>query len=109
MAYDVRADGTLARGRQFAEAAAWVKPGEGVPDGMKVDVRGNVWAAGPGGIHVFSPDGARLGRLVTGVPTGNLAWGEDGTVLFIAANKWILRVPTRTRGTVAGALPTSRR
>jgi gluconolactonase len=98
MKYDVRSDGTLGDGRQFAEAAAWVRPGEGVPDGLKVDVHGNVFAAGPGGIHVFASDGTRLGRIETGVPTGNLAWGEDGSVLYLAANHWILRLPTRTRG-----------
>jgi gluconolactonase len=98
MAYDVRSDGTLGAGRQFAEAAAWVRPGEGVPDGLKIDVHGNVFAAGPGGIHVFAPDGTRLGRIETGVPTGNLAWGEDRSVLYLAANHWILRLPTRTRG-----------
>lgn len=98
MAYPVRPDGTLGAGRQFAEASAYVKPGEGVPDGLKVDQRGNVFAAGPGGIHVFAPDGTRLGRIVTGVPTGNLAWGEDGSVLYIAANHRILRLETLTRG-----------
>ena len=46
-----------------------------------------------------TPHGTRLGRIVTGVPTGNLlASGEDGSVLFIAANHQLLRVETRTRG-----------
>ncbi len=45
-----------------------------------------------------TPDGTRLWGIVTGVPTGNLAWGEDGSVLFIAANHQLLRVETRTRG-----------
>ncbi len=98
MAYDVGPDGTLTGGRRFAEAAAWVKPDEGVPDGLKVDRNGNVFAAGPGGIHVFAPDGTRLGRIETGVPTGNVVWGEDGSVLYVAANHWICRLQTRTSG-----------
>jgi gluconolactonase len=98
MAYEVRPDGSLAAGRQFAEASAFVTPDEGVPDGLKLDRNGNLFAAGPGGVHVFAPDGTRLGRLETGVKTGNLAWGEDGSVLFIAANHWILRLRTNTRG-----------
>jgi len=98
MAYPVLADGTLGPGLQFAEASAWVKDGEGVADGLKLDEHGNIFAAGPGGIHVFAPDGTRLGRIETGVPTGNLNWGEDGSVLYIAANHWILRLATRTRG-----------
>jgi gluconolactonase len=98
MAWPVAADGSLGRGRQFAEASAWVRPGEGAPDGIEVDALGHVFAAGPGGIHVFAPDGARLGRIETGVPTGNLAWGEDGSVLYVAASHWILRLATSTRG-----------
>lgn len=98
MAYDVRADGSLGSGRQFADARAWVKPGEGVPDGLKIDRQGNLFGAAPGGIHIFAPDGTRLGRIETGVPTGNLNWGEDGSTLFIAANHEILRVRTSTKG-----------
>jgi gluconolactonase len=107
MAYEVLADGTLGRGRQFAEARAWVKEGEGVPDGLKIDRHGNVFAAAPGGVHVFAPDGTRLGRIETGVKTGNVAWGEDGGTLFIAANHWILRLRTTTRGAVAQRGPSA--
>ncbi len=103
MAYAVRPDGSLGAGRQFAEASAWVKEGEGVPDGLKVDRAGNVFAAGPGGIHIFAPDGTRLGRIITGVPTGNLNWGEDGSVLYIAANHRILRLRTATKGALGVA------
>jgi gluconolactonase len=99
MAYPVAPDGALGPGREFAEARAFVRDGEGVPDGLKVDREGNVFAAGPGGIHVFAPDGTRLGRIVTGVPTGNLNWGEDGSVLYIAADHAILRLRTATSGT----------
>jgi gluconolactonase len=95
MAYPVLGDGTLGPGRQFAEASAWVKDGDGLPDGLEVDAAGNVFAAGPGGVHVFAPDGVRLARIETGVPTGNLAWGEDG-VLYIAADHWLLRLRTRS-------------
>ncbi|HSC29915.1 MAG TPA: SMP-30/gluconolactonase/LRE family protein [Vicinamibacterales bacterium] len=98
MAYEVRSDGTLGAGREFADATAWIRPGDGVPDGLKIDRLGHVFAAGPGGIHVFAPDGTRLGRIETGVPTGNLAWGGDGSVLYIAANHWILRLQTTTKG-----------
>ena len=95
MAYDVGSDGAVSGGRQFAEASAWIQPNENVPDGMKVDRDGNVFATGPGGVHVFAPDGTRLGRIVVGVPLGNVAWGADGT-LFIAANHWLVRVRTLT-------------
>lgn len=97
-AYVVNADGSLDSGRQFAEASAYVKDGDGVPDGLKVDVHGNVFATGPGGVHVFAPDGTRLGRIITDVPTANVAWGEDGSTLFITANHRVLRLRTGTRG-----------
>lgn len=93
MAYPVREDGTLGRGSVFADASAYVRAGDGLPDGLKVDARGHVFAAGPGGVHIFTPDGARLGRIVTGAPTGNVAFGEGAATLFIAANHRILRVP----------------
>ena len=97
MAYSVRDDGTLSEGWQFAEASQWVRDGDGLPDGLKVNARGHVFATGPGGIHIFAPDGARLGRIQTGVPSGNLNWGEDGTVLYITANHWICRLRTKGR------------
>lgn len=92
MAYPVLADGSLGPGRVFADARAFVKEGEGVPDGLRVDARGNLFAAAPGGVHVFAPDGTRLGRIITGVKTGNVAFGGDGHDLYIAANHSILRV-----------------
>ena len=103
MAYPVKSDGTVGPGRVFADARAWVAEGEGQPDGIKVDAQGNVFAAGPGGVHIFAPDGTRLGRIVTSAPTANLNWGEDGHTLFIAADHRILRLRTSTSGTVGGA------
>lgn len=100
MAYPVTPDGGVGAGRVFADAKAFAAAGEGAPDGLKVDKDGNLFAAGPGGVHVFAPDGARLGRIVTGVPTGNVAWGDDGSSLYIAAEHRILRLRTTTRGHV---------
>jgi gluconolactonase len=49
----------------------------GVPDGMKVDVEGNVYCTGPGGIWIFDRDGTHLGTVATGAQTTNVAWGDD--------------------------------
>jgi gluconolactonase len=65
---------------------------------MKIDKDGNLFAAGPGGIHVIAPDGTHLGSIETGVPTGNLAWGEDGSTLFITSNKTVYRLKLGTKG-----------
>jgi len=65
---------------------------------MKVDVKGNLFATGPGGVWVITPDGTHLGTIETGVPTANLAWGEDGSVLYITANTTLYRLKTKTKG-----------
>jgi len=98
MVFDVNADGTIANGKVLFNATAWTKNKTGVPDGMKVDREGNIFGAGPGGIHVISPDGKHLGSIETGVPTGNLAWGEDGSSLFITSNTNVYRLKLTTKG-----------
>jgi gluconolactonase len=104
-AFPVKPDGTLGPSRVFYDAAKIRKEGDGNPDGMKVDVHGNVFATGPGGVLVLTPDGTLLGRILTGVPTSNVAWGEDGSTLFVTANHRVLRLVTKTKGM---PLPTSK-
>lgn len=97
-AFPVNPDGTLGASRVFYDARALYKQGDGVPDGLKVDIHGNVFATGPGGVLVISADGTLLGRILTGVPTANVAWGEDGSTLFVTANHRVLRLRTMTKG-----------
>ena len=98
LVYEVKPDGTIANGKTLFNATAWTKNKPGVPDGMKIDKDGNLFAAGPGGIHVIAPDGTHLGSIETGAPTGNLAWGEDGSTLFITSNKTVYRLKLGTKG-----------
>ena len=99
MAYDVRPDGTIGNGRVFFDATALARAGKpGLPDGMKVDRAGNLFASGPGGIFVFSPAGKHLGTIVTGQPTANCAFGDDGSTLYMTANDRLLRVRLKTKG-----------
>ena len=99
MSYPVKGDGTLGAGRVFFDATQMQKGQKGLPDGMKIDQRGNLWATGPGGVHIISPDGKLLGSIETGVPTANCAFGgPDGSVLYIAANNDIARIKTSTKG-----------
>jgi len=71
----------------------------GLPDGMTVDERGNLWASGPGGIHVLVPDGRELGRIARDVAISNCTFGgPDGSTLFITANHNLLRIKTNTKG-----------
>jgi gluconolactonase len=98
MAFDVRADGNLGPGRVFFDGTAWARERPGAPDGMKLDRDGNLFAAGPGGVHVFAADGRHLGSIETGVATGNVAWGDDGSTLYITAGSVLYRVRLATRG-----------
>ncbi len=98
MAYDVKADGSVAGERIFFDARPLRASGPGSCDGMKVDRDGNVWTTGPGGVLVISPAGKLLGRVLTGVPTANCNWGGDGSTLYITANHELLRIRTLTKG-----------
>lgn len=65
---------------------------------MKVDAHGNLFTTGPGGIVVVAPDGTYLGSILTGEPTANCNWGDDGATLYITANKYLCRIRTTTKG-----------
>ena len=72
--YDVKPDGSVGQSRLFHRYTGTER---GVPDGIKVDIEGNVYCTGPGGIYVHDTDGNVLARLkVPGHPT-NFGWGDD--------------------------------
>lgn len=66
--------------------------GKGAPDGLKVDPHGNIWATGPGGLWIFSPDAKVLGRIRTGEATSNCAFNKDFSVIFLTCDDYIMRV-----------------
>ncbi len=73
--------------------------GTGAADGMKVDVDGNVFSTGPGGIHVIDPEGSKLGLIVCPEIPANLAWGgEDYGTLYIAARTGLYSLKVLTGG-----------
>jgi len=98
-AFDVGPDGGLTKSRILLDLAS---DEAGVPDGLKVDLNGNVFCTGPGGVWVCRADGTLLGRIILPELPANLAWGEDGSVLFITARTSVYRIPTRTRGAILG-------
>ena len=103
MAYPVNADGSIGAGRVFADVTADAKAKlPGLPDGMKIDVAGNLWATAPGGIHIYTPTGELLGTIKTTVPTANLAWGDDGSTLYLTSNTAVWKVKTKTKGKIPG-------
>jgi len=98
MAFPVQPNGTLGEGRVFFDTAPYRAGRNGVPDGMKVDVRGNLFATGPSGVYVINPEGKLLGILNTGGPTGNCCWGDNGSTLYVTADKSLVRIRTLTQG-----------
>src|SRR5262249_44423300 len=98
-AFDVRPDGTLTRSRVLLDMAS---DDPGVPEGLKVDVRGTVFSTGGGGSWACDRNVRWLGRIVLPELPANLAWGEDGSVLFATARTSVYRLPTRTRGALLG-------
>lgn len=97
--FDVRPDGTLGNSRVVLDMAS---DEPGVPDGLKVDLQGNVFCTGPGGVWVCRPNGELLGRIILPELPANLAWGEDGSVLLCTARTSVYRLPTQTRGALLG-------
>lgn len=96
--YPVRRDGTLGRAVTFADLTTEV-PGEEALDGMKVDVRGNLYLAAPDGLRIYAPDGAHLGTVVAPRPIHNMAWGgDDGRTLYLTARDRLYRLPLQVQG-----------
>ena len=98
MAFPLKEDGSIGAGRVFFDATRGVKTLKGLPDGLKVDKDGNLFATGPGGVLIFAPDGTHLGTLNTGEATANVGWGDDGSTLYITADMYLGRLKTTTKG-----------
>ena len=95
--YDFRPDGTLENGRIFGEEPG--SKGEGVPDGMKVDSAGNLYATGPGGVWVISPQGKHLGTIMPPEIPANCAWGgSDGKTLYMTARTGLYKIKVNVKG-----------
>jgi len=99
-AFPVNSDGTLGIGRVLYDFTSLMGKYPGGPDGLKVDQHGNLFATGPGGVHIITPEGVPLGRIHTGKRTSNCAWGNDGSVLYMTTDDYLTRVKTKTKGAV---------
>jgi gluconolactonase len=91
MRYAVLADGTLGGGEVFFDMTA--APGEDAIDGIKVDVAGNLYVSGPGGLWILSPQGKHLGTIKPPRHPHNMAWGDDdGRTLYMTAQDRVYRM-----------------
>ncbi len=110
MKFEVKPDGTLGEGKVFADATSNKEPG--LPDGLKLDVNGNLYGTGPGGIWIFSPEGKHLGTIKLPETPANLTWGkfaktnaearmkpdEKATTLYITAQTGLYRLQLNAAG-----------
>jgi gluconolactonase len=103
MRYQAHADGSLSGGEVFFDMTQ--APGEDALDGVKVDVRGNVYVSGPGGLWILSPHGTHLGTIVGPEHPHNLAWGDDdGRTLYLTAQTGLYRMRLKIPGVRPGGV-----
>ena len=96
--YKILDDGSYSAGEVLFDARKLAEKDRGPLDGLKVDIQGNLWATGPGGVLVISPQGKLLGRIYTGTPAANCNFVGDGSKLIMTAGKFIIQVQTQTKG-----------
>ena len=95
--FDVLPDDTVTNGRVFVDMTG--EKGAGNPDGMKVDVKGNIYCTGAGGVWVITPEGKHLGTLVFPEIPANLAFGDaDGKTLYVTARTGLYRIHLKVAG-----------
>lgn len=97
-AFPVKKDGNLGKPKVFFDSSKDDRVPRSGGDGLKVDYKGNVFATGAGGVLILSPEGDLLGRLVTGESIANVAWGNDGSVLYLTSDMYLCRIKTKTKG-----------
>ena len=91
--YDVDIDGTVSNGRIFYDVTKLVgKEKKGLPDGLAIDNEGNLFATGPGGVLILSPEGKHLGTINTGKATANCGFNNDKSVLYMTAHDQLMRL-----------------
>lgn len=93
--FDLTADDTFTNGKIFHDATQAAKSENGLPDGLKIDRQGNVFATGPGGVWVFDRDGKVLGKIKIPAATANCAFSADEKTLYMTADSYLLRLRMR--------------
>jgi gluconolactonase len=96
MRYDLAADGSVSNGAVLRDVSK--ERDSGLPDGMKLDTDGRLWATGPGGVWVMKPDGTHLGTIKLPEQPANCAWGDAGRSLYMTAETGLYRLKTSVMG-----------
>ena len=94
-AFEIKGDGVLVNGRIFATMKS---TGDGAAGGLKTDLKGNVYGAGPGGIWIFDKDGRHLGTIAMPEAATNLGWGDNYNALYITTRTSLYRIALKATG-----------
>ena len=87
----------LANGKLFIDMSKETE--RGITDGLRVDIKGNIYGSGPGGVWIISPEGKHIGSIKVPERVSNVAWGdEDGRTLYITASTSLFRVKLKIPG-----------
>ena len=95
MAYGFAEDGTLTKGRIFYDASVASDTLKGAPDGLVVREDGIIFATGPGGVWILTPEGEHLGIVRTGEATSNCTLDSDNQYLYMTADMYLMRIRLR--------------
>ena len=100
--YRVQPDGSVTEGALFLDPFAdkTTDPkATDVPDGIRVDKKGNLYGSGPSGVWIISPDGKHLGTIKVPERVANVAWGDkDAKTLYVTASTSIYRIKLKIPG-----------
>lgn len=92
-AYTLDENGNVASGKVLLDVTPLIGDKyKGLPDGLKIGPQGNLFATGPGGVLVISPEGDHLGTINTGFATANCAFNSDKSMLYMTAHNHLMRV-----------------
>jgi gluconolactonase len=94
-AFDIASNDSLTNARVLFDATAETKTSKGLPDGFKIDKKGNIFASGPGGVWIFNASGKVIGKIKLPDATANTALADDDKTLYITSDMYLLRVKLR--------------
>ena len=88
-------DNNVKKGEVFYDATPLTKDHIGLPDGMKIDLNGNIFASGPGGLFIFNASGNLLGKIPFHDASSNCALANNGKTLFVTVDMNVFRIVLR--------------
>lgn len=85
-------DSSIVSGKVLYDATALTETEKGLPDGLKVDAKGNIFATGPGGVFIFNPNGKLIGKIKVSEATANCALANNDKTLFLTSDMYIIKI-----------------